>query len=93
MVFAGYVDVAAGPQKSDFYIIFLPNFPPISIPFWKKKVPQKVGTYTYTMSIWEPPPPDFFVPHKYRGVVGWDGNKLQNDNFKNTETIPVMLHV
>ena len=78
--------------------IFLPNFPPISIPFSKEKhpvwiklgafynslpkihpiyviwapsslmktprslyqisrnVPQKAGTYTYTMSMWEPPP-------------------------------------
>ena len=95
-----YVDVPAGPRKSDYlYTNFLPNFPPISIPFSKekhpiliklgafynnlpkmhpiyviwapsslmktphrytnfhKKVPQKAGTYTYTMSMWEPPPP------------------------------------
>ena len=89
------------PRKSDFlYTNFLPNFPPISIPFLKEKhpiltkldafykfsqnrgptqsiyviwapslkppdrytkfrekAPQKVGTYTYTMSMWEPPPP------------------------------------
>ena len=95
-----YVDVPAGPRKSDYlYTIFLPNFPPISIPFseekhpiwiklgafynnlpkihpiyviwapsslmktpdrytkFREKVPQKTGTYTYTMSMWEPPPP------------------------------------
>ena len=95
-----YVDVPAGPRKSDhLYTNFLPNFPPISIPFskekhptiliklgafynnlpkihpiyviwalsslmkppnrytkFREKVPQKAGTYTYTMSMWEPPP-------------------------------------
>ena len=88
---------ACWPGKSDFfYTNFLPNFPPISIPFSKEKhpiltklgafyknlpkihpiyifwtpsslmktpncytkfcekVPQKPGTYTYTMSMWEP---------------------------------------
>ena len=91
-----YVDVPAGPRKSDYlYTNFLPNFPPISIPFskapnltklgafynnlpqihpiyviwapsslmktpdrstkFREKVPQKAGTYTYTMSLWEPP--------------------------------------
>ena len=35
-----YVDVPAGPRKSDFlYTHFLPNFPPISIPFSKEKHP------------------------------------------------------
>ena len=35
-----YVDVPAGPRKSDYlYINFLPNFPPISIPFSKEKHP------------------------------------------------------
>ena len=89
-----YVDVPAGPRKSDYlYTNFLPNFPPISIPFskekhpiwiklgafynnlpkihpiyviwapsslmkppdrytkFREKVPQKAGTYTYTMSM------------------------------------------
>ena len=33
-----YVDVPAGPRKSDYlYTNFLPNFPPISIPFSKEK--------------------------------------------------------
>ena len=93
-----YVDVPAGPRKSDYlYTNFLPNFPPISIPFskekhpiwiklgafynnlpkihpisviwapsslikppdrytkFREKAPQKAGTYTYTMSMWEPP--------------------------------------
>ena len=32
-----YVDVPAEPQKSDYlYTNFLPNFPPISIPFSKE---------------------------------------------------------
>ena len=96
-----YVDVPAGPQKSDYlYTNFWPNFPPISIPFLKEKHPIliKLGAfynnlpkihpiyviwapsslmktprslyqisrksapkgrhiYTYTMSMWEPPPP------------------------------------
>ena len=35
-----YVDVPAGPRKSDYiYTNFLPNFPPISIPFSKEKHP------------------------------------------------------
>ena len=35
-----YVDVPAGPRKSDFlYTNFLPNFPPINIPFLKEKHP------------------------------------------------------
>ena len=35
-----YVDVPAGPQKSDFlYTNILPNFPPISKPFLKEKHP------------------------------------------------------
>ena len=88
-----YGDVPAGSRKSDYlYTNFLPNFPPISIPFLKEKhpiliklgafynnlpkihpiyviwapsslmktpdlytkfreVPQKAGTYTYTMSM------------------------------------------
>ena len=93
-----YVDVPARRWKSDFlYTNFLPNFPPISVPFLKEKhpilntlgafynnlplihpiyviwapsslmkppdrytkfcekAPQKAGTYTYTMSMWEPP--------------------------------------
>ena len=43
-----YVDVPAGPRKSDFlYTIFLPNFPPISIPFLKEKHPilTKLGAF------------------------------------------------
>ena len=33
-----YVDVPAGPRKSDFFFTnFLPNFPPITIPFLKEK--------------------------------------------------------
>ena len=35
-----YVDVPAGPRKSDFlYTTFMPNFSPISIPFLKEKHP------------------------------------------------------
>ena len=43
-----YVDVPAGPRKSDYlYTIFLPNFPPISIPFSKEKHPIwiKLGAF------------------------------------------------
>ena len=43
-----YVDVPAGPRKSDYlYTNFLPNFPPISIPFSKKKHPIwiKLGAF------------------------------------------------
>ena len=43
-----YVDVPAGPRKSDYlYINFLPNFPPISIPFLKEKHPIliKLGAF------------------------------------------------
>ena len=29
--------------------------PPIAIPNFTEKAPQKAGTYTYTMSMWEPP--------------------------------------
>ena len=43
-----YVDVPAGPWKSDYlYTNFLPNFPPISIPFLKEKHPIwiKLGAF------------------------------------------------
>ena len=43
-----YVDVPAGPRKSDYlYSNFLPNFPPISIPFSKEKHPIliKLGAF------------------------------------------------
>ena len=43
-----YVDVPAGPRKSDYlYTDFLPNFPPISIPFSKEKHPIwiKLGAF------------------------------------------------
>ena len=43
-----YMDVPAGPQKFDFlYNNFLPNFPPISIPFLKDKHPilTKLGAF------------------------------------------------
>ena len=43
-----YVDVPAGPRKSDYlYTNFLPNFPPISIPFSKEKHPIliKLGAF------------------------------------------------
>ena len=43
-----YVDVPTGPWKSDFlYTNFLPNFPPISIPFLKEKHPilNKLGVF------------------------------------------------
>ena len=43
-----YVDVPAGPRKSDYlYTNFLPNFPPISIPFSKEKRPIwiKLGAF------------------------------------------------
>ena len=42
------VDVPAGPRKSDYlYTNFLPNFPPISIPFLKEKHPIwiKLGAF------------------------------------------------
>ena len=51
--------------------------PPIAIPNFTKKAPQKAGTYTYTMSMWGPPGPKFssgpftspsvrpFWPHTY----------------------------
>ena len=111
-----YVDVPAGPRKSDYlYTNFLPNFPPITIPFSKErhpiliklgafynnlpkihpiyviwapsslmktpdrytkfceKAPQKVGTYTYTMSMWEPPPPDTSYFYLRIGLA-WSGN-------------------
>ena len=43
-----YVDVPAGPRKSDYlYTNFLTNFPPISIPFSEKKHPIwiKLGAF------------------------------------------------
>ena len=43
-----YVDVPAEPQKSDYlYTNFLPNFPPINIPFSKEKHPilTKLGAF------------------------------------------------
>ena len=43
-----YVDVPAGPRKSDYlYTNFLPNFPPISIPFSEEKHPIwiKLGAF------------------------------------------------
>ena len=43
-----YVDVPAGPRKSDYlYTNFWPNFPPISIPFSKEKHPIwiKLGAF------------------------------------------------
>ena len=43
-----YVDVPDGPRKSDYlYTNFLPNFPPISIPFSKEKHPIwiKLGAF------------------------------------------------
>ena len=43
-----YMDVPARPRKSDFlYTNFLPNFPPISIPFSKEKHPilTKLGAF------------------------------------------------
>ena len=43
-----YVDVPAGPRKSDYlYTNFMPNFPPISIPFLKEKHPIliKLGAF------------------------------------------------
>ena len=43
-----YVDVPARRRKSDFlYTNFLPNFPPINIPFLKKKHPilTKLGAF------------------------------------------------
>ena len=30
--------------------------PPDRYTKFREKVPQKAGTYTYTMSMWEPPP-------------------------------------
>ena len=47
-----YVDVPAGPGKSYYlYTNFLPNFPPINIPFLKEKHPilTKLGAF---YSIW-----------------------------------------
>ena len=46
-----YVDVPAGPRKSDYlYTNFLPNFPGINIPFSKEKHPilTKLGAF-YTI--------------------------------------------
>ena len=44
-----YVDVPAGPRKSDYLytLYFLPNFPPISIPFLEEKHPIwiKLGAF------------------------------------------------
>ena len=43
-----YVDVPAGPRKSNYlYTNFLPNFPPISIPFLEEKHPIwiKLGAF------------------------------------------------
>ena len=41
-----YVDVPAGPRKSDYlYTNFLPNFPPISIPFSKEMHPIWMGAF------------------------------------------------
>ena len=43
-----YMDVPAGPRKSDYlYTNFLPNFPPISIPYSKEKHPIwiKLGAF------------------------------------------------
>ena len=43
-----YVDVPAGPRKSDFlYTNFLPNFPPINTPILKEKHPilTKLGAF------------------------------------------------
>ena len=43
-----YVNVPAGPQKSDFlYTNVVPNFPPINIPFLKEKHPilTKLGAF------------------------------------------------
>ena len=31
--------------------------PPDRYSKFREKAPQKAGTYTYTMSMWEPPPP------------------------------------
>ena len=118
-----YVDVPASPRKSVFlYTNFLPNFPPISIPFsilnklgafynnlpkihpiyiiWapsslmtpphrytkvREKAPQNAGTYTYIMSMWDPPgrkwsmskfsgctiASDFLLPPSHSAEVTW----------------------
>ena len=124
-----YMDVPASPRKSDFlYTNFLPNLPPISIPFskekhpilnklgafynnlpkihpiykiwapsslmkppphrytkFREKAPQKAGTYTYIMSIWDPPgrkwsmskfsgctiASDFLLPPSHSAEVMW----------------------
>ena len=60
-----YVDVPAGPWKSDYlYTNLLPNFPPISIPFSKEKHPIwiKLGVFYNNLPkihpiyvIWAPP--------------------------------------
>ena len=54
-----YVDVPAGPQKSDYlYTNFLPNFPPINIPLSKEKHPilTKLGAF---YNIWPKIHPTF----------------------------------
>ena len=43
--------------------------------FERKKVPQKVGTYTYVMSIWEPPTTFFVPPWLVKGMI-WDGMEI-----------------
>ena len=53
-----YVDVPAGPRKSDYlYTNFLPNFPPISIPFSKEKhsIWIKLGAFYNIVSDENPP--------------------------------------
>ena len=73
----------ARPRKSDlFFTNFLPNFPPISIPFLKEKSAPKGRHIVYIYHVNMRTPPGFFVPHEYRGMMGRDGNKLQNDNLK-----------
>ena len=53
------MDVPAGPRKSDYlYTNFLPNFPPINIPFSKEKHPilTKLGAF---YNIWPKIHPTF----------------------------------
>ena len=72
-----YVDVPAGPQKSDYlYTNFLPNFPPISIPFSNEKhqILIELGAFYNNLPkihpiyvIWAPsslmkPPPPIAIP-------------------------------
>ena len=57
---------------------------------FREKVPQKAGTYTYTMSMWEPPPPprslyaNNHCKHKYSCFKAQFGQKVDCVSFGKT---------